>query len=317
MSIVLQMPLTDECKERRLHLREVVEPEVRPAVGQVLRARRLSLGLEEAAIASRLKIRRDQVAAIEACNYASLPGRAYALGYIRSYAGLVGLDADAIIEAFKSEAAAQQLGKPPVLVFPDTPGPRGWPTGRLLAAGGVAAALLYGLVHLLSPAPAPVAAPLPAESSVTVVDAAPVPPPVRVPAPPSVATPAASAAPLAVPSVPAPASQIGAPALPVPAVPVPARAARITLTATAPTYVQVKDPSLPAAQSILVARLLVPGETFAAPDREGLLLLTGNAGGLRIDVDGRNAGALGKSGEVIRRLPLDPAYFLSRVDTSR
>jgi cytoskeleton protein RodZ len=312
MSIVLQMPLTDECKERRLHLREVVEPEARPAVGQVLRARRLSLGLEEAAIASRLKIRRDQVAAIEACNYASLPGRAYALGYIRSYAGLLGLDADAIIESFKSEAAAQQLGKPPVLVFPDTQGPRGWPTGRLLAAGGVAAALLYGFVHLLSPAPAPVAAPLPPESSVTVVDAVPVPPPVRVPPSPTVATPAPPVAAEAASPVPAPANQDVAPVLPVPA-----RAARITLTATAPTYVQVKDPSLPAAQSILVARLLVPGETFAAPDREGLLLLTGNAGGLRIDVDGRNAGVLGKSGEVIRRLPLDPAYFLSRVDTSR
>lgn len=314
MSIVLQMPLTDECKERRLHLREVVEPEARPAVGQVLRARRLSLGLEEAAIASRLKIRRDQVAAIEACNYASLPGRAYALGYIRSYAGLLGLDADAIIEAFKSEAAAQQLGKPPVLVFPDTPGPRGWPTGRLLAAGGVAAALLYGVVHLLSPAPAPVVAPLPPESSVTVVDAAPVSPPAPLPAPPVVAAPAASAEPVAAaaPPVPTGAAQ-GGPA----ALPVPAAASRITLTATAPTYVQVKDPAPGAPQSILLARILAPGEAFAAPDRAGLLLLTGNAGGLRIDVDGRSAGVLGKSGEVIRQVPLDPAYFLSRIDTSR
>jgi xanthine dehydrogenase iron-sulfur cluster and FAD-binding subunit A len=45
--------------------------------------------------------------------------------------------------------------------------------------------------------------------------------------------------------------------------------------------------------------------------------LATNAGGVQVEVDGRNAGVLGKSGQVIKRLALDPAYFLSRADTSR
>jgi hypothetical protein len=47
------------------------------------------------------------------------------------------------------------------------------------------------------------------------------------------------------------------------------------------------------------------------------VLLTGNAGGIQVEVDGRVTGVLGKSGQVIKRLALEPAYFLSRIDTSR
>lgn len=94
-------------------------------------------------------------------------------------------------------------------------------------------------------------------------------------------------------------------------------ASRITLKALEETYVQVKDPALKKPQAILLARVMSPGESFQAPNRAGLVLLTGNAGGIQVEVDGRNAGVLGKSGQVIKRMPLEPAYFLSRIDTSQ
>ena len=42
------------------------------------------------------------------------------------------------------------------------------------------------------------------------------------------------------------------------------------------------------------------------PNREGLVMLTGNAGGLEISVDGKTVPALGPSGAVRRNILLDP-----------
>jgi cytoskeleton protein RodZ len=89
--------------------------------------------------------------------------------------------------------------------------------------------------------------------------------------------------------------------------------ARITLKAVEPTYIQVRDPKLPHSRSILIARVLNVGESYAAPDRAGLIMQTGNAGGLQVEVDGRSLGVMGRSGEVITRIPLDPSYFLERM----
>jgi hypothetical protein len=44
---------------------------------------------------------------------------------------------------------------------------------------------------------------------------------------------------------------------------------------------------------------------------------SGNAGGLEVEVDGRRVGILGKSGEVITRIPVDPSYFLERMAASQ
>jgi len=67
----------------------------------------------------------------------------------------------------------------------------------------------------------------------------------------------------------------------------------------------------------LIDRVLKAGESFQAPDRAGLVMQTGNAGGLQVEVDGRSIGVLGKSGEVITRIPVDPSYFLERTAASQ
>jgi cytoskeleton protein RodZ len=343
MSIVVQMPLVVEPKERRLHLRDVSECVPEKTAGNALRERRLVLGLDEKAVASQLRIRKDQLVAIETGDYERLPGRTYAIGFIRSYARLVGLNAEQLVEQFKGEIQALEVHKPVDLVFPDAAPQRTWPSGHLFAVALVVAVVVYALVHLTMPSAdtSPVAAI--AESSVTVVDAVtpsvPVPPrAVLAPAP---AVPAATSTPAASPEQ-APAAPIapllhdaqleaaqliqgiGQMATVTPASSstqtAPAEssgASRITLTALEETYVQVKDPSLKKPHAVLLARVLSPGESFQAPDREGLVLLTGNAGGVQVEVDGRSAGVLGKSGQVIKRLPLEPAYFLSRIGTSQ
>jgi cytoskeleton protein RodZ len=339
MSIVVQMPLVVEPKERRLHLRDVSECVPEKTAGNALRERRLVLGLDEKAIASQLRIRKDQLIAIETGDYERLPGRTYAIGFIRSYARLVGLDAERLVEQFKGEMQALEVHKPVELIFPDAAPQRSWPSGHLFAVALVVAVVVYALVHLTMPTSEPVPVAAAVDSSVTVVDA--VATPTAAPVAPAVVSAPAASTPAVSPE-PAPVAPIvpvlddaqlvtaqliqgfGQIATLVPAasvsVPVTAEssgASRITLTALEETYVQVKDPSLKKPHAVLLARVLSKGESFQAPDREGLVLLTGNAGGVQVEVDGRSAGVLGKSGQVIKRLPLEPAYFLSRIGTSQ
>ena len=42
------------------------------------------------------------------------------------------------------------------------------------------------------------------------------------------------------------------------------------------------------------------------PNRAGLTLMTGNAGGLDVVVDGQKAPSLGTTGQVVRDVPLNP-----------
>ena len=65
---------------------------------------------------------------------------------------------------------------------------------------------------------------------------------------------------------------------------------------------QVRGPD----DSLVLTRLLRPGDRYNVPDRQGLTLHTGNAGGLRVMIDGREVGSLGVDGEVRRGILLEP-----------
>ena len=310
MSVVVQMPAAGEAKDRRLHLRDVAtdaQPEaLGQTVGQILRACREAQGLDEKAIAARLCLRRDLVVSIEVGQYSRLPGRAYALGYIRSYAQLLGLDAQQIVTQFKAEIDASDLTPDALPVFPDVEPSVWFGPYRLLAAAALGVGLVYLLVQVVSaPEPKPPTLVAADTGGVTVVDPVPLPTAeAGVTAGDSVQV--ASVAQPALPILPAPVDVSGV-SLP----------SRIVLTATEAAYLEIRDPSAAPAVTKLVARELAAGETFSVPDRKGLILVTGNAGGLLVAVDGRALGPLGVRGQVIRGLGLDPAYFLSRPETSR
>lgn len=77
---------------------------------------------------------------------------------------------------------------------------------------------------------------------------------------------------------------------------------RVTLRATARSWVQVRGPD----DTLELTRMLQAGDIYRVPDRSGLLLHTGNAGGLEVVVDGANLGTLGDTGEVRRGIVLEP-----------
>ena len=76
---------------------------------------------------------------------------------------------------------------------------------------------------------------------------------------------------------------------------------RIVIRATAESWVQVND----ANGGLVMHRILRPGDSYLVPDANGLNLITGNAGGLEILVDGERIPSLGGHGVVLRDIDLD------------
>ena len=77
---------------------------------------------------------------------------------------------------------------------------------------------------------------------------------------------------------------------------------RIVLRAKGENWVEIREGTT---GRLVVARLFKPGDTFDVPDTPGLRLLTGNAGGLEILVNGESVPPLGTEGMVRRNIPLD------------
>lgn len=82
--------------------------------------------------------------------------------------------------------------------------------------------------------------------------------------------------------------------------------ARVVVRATQDSWVQVRDVD----DTLLLTRILRAGDTYRVPNRLGLKMLTGNAGGLEVVVDGATVGPLGAIDKVRRDISLDPERLL-------
>jgi len=112
-------------------------------VGEELREARLALGVSVEDAATQLRINKRYLQALEEGRVKDLPGAAYAVGFVRSYATALGLDADDAVRRFR-DMSGTAVTKSGELVFPEPVPRRGIPTG-ILAAIGVAIAV-FGYV---------------------------------------------------------------------------------------------------------------------------------------------------------------------------
>ncbi|PWR24791.1 helix-turn-helix domain-containing protein [Zavarzinia aquatilis] len=152
--------------------------------------------------------------------------------------------------------------------------------------------------------PAPVAATVPA---LTVAPGAPAVPgalPHVMPAPPG-SVPAPMPTDVAVPA-PATAAVGAVAAVAPPAAAIPAEG-RVVLKASASAWVQIVGDN----QEVIFTRILRAGDTYVVPARPDALLVTGNAGAVEIELDGKSLGPLGTLGQVRRNIPLDPEKLLN------
>ena len=78
--------------------------------------------------------------------------------------------------------------------------------------------------------------------------------------------------------------------------------ARIVIKAVERSWIEVKDDN-----EILISRELQPGDSYKVPNRTGLTMATGNAGGLVVQVEGEAVPPLGDRGEVRHGIQLVPS----------
>ncbi len=76
---------------------------------------------------------------------------------------------------------------------------------------------------------------------------------------------------------------------------------RVIITANTPTWVEIAEPS----GELILTRLLSSKDSFNVPNIKGLLLITGNAGGLNFTVDGVKIPQIGPIGSVRRNISLN------------
>ncbi len=324
----------DGASRRRIHLREISGDSDNPleTVGQDLRAARIRRGDDLAAVSRALKIRKDHLDAVEGDRLDDLPGKTYAIGFIRSYARYLGLDANALVERFKAEISGrgdEQALQASNLHDDDT---RRLPQGWRILAGVIGIALIWGVWHIFfsardsvppvppppslarieapKPAPVPAAPAADSTSSPSVTTPLPAPPqtaaPVQNAARPNVSALATSS--VAVPAVPAASSA-----------PQPAQSSqvfgqqnrdnsRVLLRARGPVRVTVKGPD----GKYLINRDLAPGEVYYVPNLPGLYLQVANAGAVEASLDGKVLGRVGQDSQVLGRVSLDPQSLADR-----
>lgn len=120
---------------------------------------------------------------------------------------------------------------------------------------------------------------------------------------PSASAPSTSAPAAQAPAAQAPAAQApAAPAASTPAPAAPASGSGIRIVATADSWLQIRAPG----GGTVFSRILRAGETYdLPPEAVGASMITGNAGGIEIQVDGRTLPPLGAAGVVKRNIVLD------------
>ena len=308
-------------EHRRLHLREISEETDAPleTVGQDIRTARQRKGEDLATVSRALKIRKDHLEALEEGNIHALPGRPYAIGFLRSYAEYLGLDPAQCVERFKAEIAGRDGADEPLPQL-SVEEDRQMPQGSLIFLVLLVIAVVYGGYYLsvsanrmLSEPVTPVPERLANEASQP-----PVSKPVANPARAAEAQPsesdsdqASASSDQSVAAVPPAASsedatgeeETGQVTLP------PGRVygksngtSRVELRVYQPTRVLVQGPG----KAVYINRTLKPGDSYRAPNLVGLTLTTPDGGAIEIILDGSSMGFAGRRGVTAEGLSLDP-----------
>ena len=241
------------------------------SLGEMLRERREEHRWPLADVAQRTRIRRDYLIALEEGNYAALPPDVHTRGFVRNYAQALGLPVQEALSLYAQERGDPELISIAPLVPP--PKPRsftlpglGFAAAATLAMAACAYWLIYGLLNPAVPPPTPtVPPPTPTNILPTAT------PTTRVLLGPPTATRAAAAT--------TPRAYEGLEAL---------------FQVTADCWLQVQADGVLAYEGVLRAGA---NQTFTA--QQELRVRLGNAGGVRITLNGQDLGVPGTSGQVL------------------
>ncbi|MBY0500896.1 MAG: DUF4115 domain-containing protein [Alphaproteobacteria bacterium] len=278
--------------------------QIAPSVGFLLRTARMERGLTIEAIAKNLRIGKRQLTQLEE-DHDCLICDVYTLGFLRSYGQFLGLNVEELVQKFKDQAFHPH---PPHLSFPAPLPGRGIPSFRILGLSLCALILIIigwewlGYQGPLSYFHAePVFVATAPEETVTAD------PPLSH----ALETqPPLENSPLVDSSFDNNITEAKENPLPIEEnVETPVVQEGILLKVSAPAWIEVKDEK----GDMIINRVFNPGETYEFKDSQGLVLKTGNAGGISLKSGEKELTGLGKSGEVKGGIPLNPEKWLEQV----
>lgn len=247
-------------------------------VGDILRRARIEKKYSIEDVEQAIRVSIQHITAIEEDRLEVLPGRVYALGFIRAYAEHVGLDSNKILELLKQQSG-EKISVKEQIAPPETqldnyelPSLKVFIFIFVLCAGIILFKNFYSGSAFLSSGDIP-QIPKDLKSQTTL---------------------------LAKPDVK---KEIIVTDNPDKKEPEPVTTNQIVLKAIENVWLEIRDEN----RVTLFSRVLSTGEEYWIPvDSKGLSMTLGNAGGLQISVDGQALPLLGKTGQVIRKVNLDP-----------
>tara|TARA_R110001592_G_scaffold16881_14_gene71737 strand:- start:29411 stop:30346 length:936 start_codon:yes stop_codon:yes gene_type:complete len=261
-------------------------------VGEALRRTRLYYGKSLEDIEKALRIRACQIDAIERGDLAALPGRVYAIGFVRSYAEYLDLDGGKVVQLFKTQYMGAQNNNA-ALSFPvpasETKTPALWlVVFALIFASGF---IVYwnnrhqpdrAIVEQIETMPERIEAHINTAIKPNIVNDA--------------SDTLLTTVNGTVEQQQSPIENMGGDD---------AHQGGIILKILGDSWVEIKN----AEGGVLVSKVLENGDEYFVPDNPGLSMSLGNAANVEILVKGRPLMPLGNDGEVRRNIPLNTNYL--------
>lgn len=266
-------------------------------VGKTLALTRKEKKLTIPQIASKVHIRQKYLKDIEEGSFQNLPGHVYTLGFIRTYAHFLNLDANELVR--RINAASQR----PIYTcnyIPLSPLPDKEPNSRILVFA-VILILLSGIVGYFFFKSPSQEFPTTLTISENKVSA-----PLEKSLLPENFFETKS---LSIPEQAAEEKKISEQTMPLPAESSSSKSENvatesakiITVKAEHPSWVEIRDET----GKVLFMKVLQKDEEYTAPQKTGIILNTGNAGGITLLVNNKKQPSLGSIGEVKRNIALD------------
>lgn len=253
-------------------------------VGEILRRTRVHYGQDLNQIEGILRIRASQLEALEKGDISQLPGRVYAIGFVRAYSEYLGLDGDKMVHLFKEQSVGRQ--KKPDLSFPVPASESKIPSLLVVGASAFGVLVLIGFVSFMM-------FPKGKKNEIPTV-------------PEKLTQSQLNKAPSLVNGEQAKEESKEEAKEEAQA------NNRIILEITDSTWIEIRDKS----GAAILRQVLKKGDTYLVPDEDGLVMTTGNAGGISVKVDSKKIGSLGEAGQIRRKVELDPAKISAHPKTN-
>jgi len=240
------------------------------SVGEILRKTREHYGQTIFDVEQNLNIRASQLQALEQEDLDQIPGRVYAIGFVRAYSEYLGLDGDKMVHLFKAQTVGKRVK--PELHFLVATNDSNDPNIHIVIASLTALILFISYLSIFHAPAKDVSAIPPVPEAIKEKTIAMLAPMVEEPDQ----------------------SLLGV-----------SNDKGMELRVVAESWVEIKKPD----GAVIVRQILKEGDVFLVPDGEALSLSTGNAGGLVVYIDGKEIDKLGKASQVRRNIKLDPETF--------